>query len=97
MKERGLNLNKDKSVCIAIGSKKQKSEISKAMKESPLMCGDFETKEVEEEKWLGQIISASGLAESVSKTVDARIGKVIWYPSLFLQNKLGGNSVASVR
>ena len=76
MKERGLNLNKDKSVCMAIGSKKQKSEIAKALKESPLMCSDFETKEVEEEKWLGQIISASGLAESDSKTVDARIGKV---------------------
>ena len=37
MKERGLNLNKDKSVCMAIGSKKQKSEISKALKENPLM------------------------------------------------------------
>ena len=30
------------------------------------MCGKFEMKQAEKEKWLGQQISAGGLAESVS-------------------------------
>ena len=56
VKERGLQLNKDKSV-------------RKQVKSDPLMCGNFETKEVQVEKWLGQMFSAQGLAVSVAKTV----------------------------
>ena len=56
VKERGLQLNKDKSV-------------RKQVKSDPLMCGNFETKEVQVEKWLGQMFSAQGLADSVAKTV----------------------------
>ena len=76
MKQRGLELNKDKSVCVIIGSKKQKSKASEDIEKEPLLCGDFVTKEKEEEKWLGQIISAGGLADSVEKTVTARTGKI---------------------
>ena len=39
------------------------------------MCGKFEMKQAEKEKWLGQQISAGGLAESVVKTVAAKEGK----------------------
>ena len=40
------------------------------------MCGSFETKEKQEDKWLGQILSAKGLADSVARTVATREGKI---------------------
>ena len=76
MKQRSLNLNEDKSVCIIIGTKKQKQETTKQMAENPLMCGSFETKEKQEDKWLGQILSAKGLTDSVARTVATREGKI---------------------
>ena len=76
MKQRGLNLHKDKSVCIIIGNKKQKSQASRELEEQPLMCGDFATQEKESEKWLGQQISARGLADSVVQTIEKREGKI---------------------
>ena len=76
VKQRGLQLNRDKSVCIIAGSRKQKQKASAELLEKPLKCGDFHTKEKEEEKWLGQYISGEGLAKSVTKTVEAREGKV---------------------
>ena len=76
MKQRGLSLNKDKSVCVIIGNKKQKMEATKEIEKDPLLCGDFITKEKEEEKWLGQILSNAGLADCVEKTVVTRTGKI---------------------
>ena len=76
LKQRGLSLNKKKSVCIIIGSKKQKEIASKKLETNPLMCGDFQTKEKVEDKWLGQIISSSGLAESVAQTVASKENKI---------------------
>ena len=40
------------------------------------MCGKSEMKQAEKEKWLGQQISARGLAESVAETVAAKEGKI---------------------
>ena len=37
------------------------------------MCGKFEMKQAEKEKWLGQQISARGLAESVVQHLDSNI------------------------
>ena len=76
MKQRGLSLNNDKSVCVVIGSKKQKAEVTEEIVKNPLLCGSFETKEKEEEKWLGQIISSAGLSDCVERTVTARSGKI---------------------
>ena len=76
MKERGLNLNQGKTVCIVIGSKKQKEDTTKDLKEKPMMCGDFEMKEKQVEKWLGQQISSQGLEDSVWRTIEAREGKI---------------------
>ena len=76
MKEKGLSLNEDKSVCVIIGPKQQKLKASEEIEKYPLLCGDFITKEVEAEKWLGQLLSSSGLADSVDKTVVARSGKI---------------------
>ena len=38
IKERGLTLSEEKTVCLVVGSKKQKENASKEMKEKPLMC-----------------------------------------------------------
>ena len=40
------------------------------------MCGNFETKEKIQDIWLGQILSAAGLADSVLQTVKSREGKI---------------------
>ena len=76
IKQRGLALNKDKSVCIIIGSKTQKQRASEELRRSPLLCGSVETKEKQEDKWLGQMISSAGLADSVAKTVAEKESKI---------------------
>ena len=40
------------------------------------MCGNFVTKEKYQVKWLGQILSASGLSDSVLQTIISREGKI---------------------
>ena len=40
------------------------------------MCGSFITKEKQQEKWLGQILSSAGLADSVDMTVKAKESKI---------------------
>ena len=76
MKQRGLSLNRDKSVFLIIGSKKDNQEATNQLKNSPLLCGEFETKRKTEYKWLGQILSSKGLASCVSSTVLSREGKI---------------------
>lgn len=58
MKERGLNCNKEKMVCIVMGTKQEKKEATENMMKSPLMCGGFEMKEKQIDKWFGQTISS---------------------------------------
>ena len=55
MKQRGLSLNRDKSVCLIIGSKKEQQKATTELQAKPLLCGSFETKQTPEYKWLGQI------------------------------------------
>ena len=76
VKQLNLALNEDKTFCIAIGSKKQITQVRAELQKEPLMCGQFETKLKQQFKWLGQILSSGGLAESVAATVEAREGKI---------------------
>ena len=76
MKKRGLKLNETKSVCLIIGNKQQKKNLTEQLEKEPLKCGSFITKEKQTDKWLGQFISARGLEDSVAQTVSAREGKV---------------------
>ena len=76
MAEKNLKLNQDKCVIIAIGTKKQREKVKVELETNPIMCGDFEMKTADQEKWLGQQISAGGLADSVAATVDAKEGKI---------------------
>ena len=71
-----LNLNQDKTVCICIGSPKQISSVKNDLEANPLMCGNFETKLKQKFKWLGQILSCKGLADSATETVSGREGKI---------------------
>ena len=73
MMEKNLRLNEDKCVVITIGTKKQREETKIQLKTNPIMCGKFEMKQAEKEKWLGQQISAGGLAESVVQHLDSNI------------------------
>ena len=61
MKSKQLCLNKDKTVLVVIGRKDQKEQVTQKLLLNPLMCGSFEMKEVESEKWLGDLISLGGL------------------------------------
>ena len=76
MKQRGLSLNEDKSAIIIMGSKKQKLQASTELEKDPLLCGHFVTKEKQNDKWLGQILSSGGLASCVEETVNAKLGKI---------------------
>ena len=69
-------MNQKTSICIIVGSKKQKENTTKILRNNPLLCGGFETKEKHEEKWLGQIISSAGLATSVAQTVASKESKL---------------------
>ena len=77
MESKLLDFNHDKSVVIIMGSKKKKEDIEKEMKVKPLtLCGkDMEI--ATSEKYLGDMISADGLAESVSATVMKRKGQTV--------------------
>ena len=46
------------------------------IKRSPIMCGDFEVKEKDKDKYLGDILHQGGLSCSVMATVKDRSGKV---------------------
>ena len=76
VKQRGLSLNKKKSIILVLGSKKQKENALNILQITPLFCGDVKTKEKQEDRWLGQIISSAGLADSVAKTVVTKEGKI---------------------
>ena len=76
VKRQHLQLNKDNTVCLVMGSNKQAQKVWSEMESEPLMYGDFETNMKSSFWWLGQILSLGGLAESVAATVEAREGKI---------------------
>ena len=76
VKKLNLSLNQDKTTFLIIGSRKQKLDVLKELEEKPLMCGEFKTQMKPCFKWLGQTLSEGGLSESVSATVESRLGKI---------------------
>ena len=76
MAEKNLKLNEDKCVVIAMGTKRQREKVKVELENKPIVCGDFQMKTAEKEKWLGQQIAAGGLADSVAETVGAKEGKI---------------------
>ena len=49
-------LNTTKSGYILMGTEEQRERVRKRLKEEPLMCGNFQMKELKEEKWLGDYL-----------------------------------------
>ena len=52
MAEKNLKLNEDKCVVIAMGTKKQREKVKVELETNPIMCGGFQMKTAEKEKWL---------------------------------------------
>ena len=50
--------------------------ITPSLQKNPLFCGEVEIKLKDSFKWLGQILSSGGLAESVNATIEAKEGKI---------------------
>ena len=76
MKERALHLNQGKSTFIMYGTKRQKELMRAELEAEPMRCGDFIMEEKATDKWLGQMLSGEGLAESVAATVAAKEPKI---------------------
>ena len=58
------------------GSEAQKQEIRTKLIKEPLVCGNFQLKEKESDKYLGEIFHSAGLARSALETIKARAGKI---------------------
>ena len=76
VKEKRWSLIQDKSVCLVMGSLRQLEEVRQELEASPLLCGEFETKLVQCDKWLGDYLHSGGLGESCLETNRQREGKV---------------------
>ena len=72
-----LDFNMDKSCIIVIGKKKIKKDMEAKLDLNPPKLYGQNMMIVEEEKYLGEIISSGGLAESVTATVTKRSGRVL--------------------
>ena len=68
-------LNKTKSGYVLMGTEEQREGVRKRLKEDPLMCGNFEMKELKEEKWLGDYLGES-LKDCVRLTIKKREAKI---------------------
>jgi hypothetical protein len=76
MESKLLDFNMDKSCYMVVGGNKAQMKMKARLNDQPLTLCNFPMKNVESEKYLGDQISAGGLAESVQLTVDLRAGKV---------------------
>ena len=70
-----LEMHPDKTVFMILGNKGNVIKIRQEIEANPIRLGDFETKEVQKEKWLGDIFHQDGLSKSVDETVRDRIGR----------------------
>ena len=71
--ELGLEAHPDKSRQVLMGTTKWKKEVRKELEKKPVEIQDFILKESEEETYLGNVISAKGPRDSVSRSIKKRI------------------------
>ena len=76
MKSKQLCLNPDKTGYIMFGHKREVAAAREEVVVSPIVCGNFITKEKVADKWLGDMFHQEGLAASVIATIDDREPKV---------------------
>jgi hypothetical protein len=77
METKLLDFNLDKSCYMVIGEECAQNDIRKQFQETPLTLSGVVMKEVNEEKYLGDYISAGGLDKSTIVTIDRRYNKVV--------------------
>ena len=68
-------LSKNKSGYILMGTEEQRERVRKRLKEEPLMCGNFQMKELKEGKWLGDYLGEN-LKDCVRLTIKKREAKI---------------------
>ena len=76
MAQKGLKCHPTKTVCIVVGTEKYRKQANKEIEDNPVMFGEFEMKFVENEVYLGNVISSQGLERSVKLTIEKRYSKV---------------------
>lgn len=76
MKMKQLTLNKDKTAYVLFGNTSMQQNIRNELKSEPLMCGTFQVKEKESDKYLGEMFHRDGLSRSVEETIKSRTGKI---------------------
>ena len=76
LKLKQLKLNPDKTSYILFGKKKELEVAREEISLSPIVCGNFTTKEKVMDKWLGDLFHQGGLAASVEATIEDRESKV---------------------
>ena len=76
LQDKGLQAHPEKTRVIVIGSKQFKEKVQKELRIRPLMFGEFEVKQRDADKYLGQIIHEDGLGRSAEATVEDRIGRI---------------------
>ena len=74
---KGLEAYPDKTSYIVCGSPQFKQKAKEDMLTNPLMFGNFEVKEKESDKYLGQVLHGGGLSENALATVKERAGRII--------------------
>ena len=76
LEDKGLEAHPDKTSYIVCGSPEFKQKAKEDMLKNPLMFGNFEVKEKESDKYLGQVLHGGGLSESALATVKERAGRI---------------------
>ena len=71
-----LNIN-DKSSYLLCGKYDKIKDIQNELKKNPLSIKSELIKQKDKEKYLGEIISSRGVADSVKMTIDDRKGRII--------------------
>ena len=78
MKQKGLTCHPTKTVCIIIGTEEYRKQAKKETEGNPVMFGDFKMNFVENEVYLGDVISSQGLESSVKLTIEKKEFKSKW-------------------
>ena len=76
MKQKGLQCHPTKTVFLIVGNKRYREQAKKEIEDDPVMFGKFKMNLVENELYLGDMISSQGMENSVQHTIEKRLSKV---------------------
>ena len=72
-----LKAHKDKTVQIVVGHEDYIKKMKAELTENPTVIQGFEVKRVDQEKYLGMLVTSSGVKEMISRNIKAKKQKVI--------------------